>query len=238
MKRVLITGGARGLGKEITISLINAGYKVIVWDKTAKDQIDASYLTKLEDYVQVDLADLDQARQCLITSIQIRPVDVLILNASPRVFNHFIQFDSSDILLLTQAAFIGPAMILHDVCSQMIENGYGRIIIINSKSAVRGYSSGSLYCSYKSAWLALHESLEKELKSYAKNVTITTLCPDSFSDTDGRRLSGYQYITGNIIRHILQSFESTGSRIIFVATFHSRLSAALQYCIKIIKVFL
>jgi short-subunit dehydrogenase len=239
IRHVLITGGANGLGKEITLMLLKEGHSVIVLDKLPKYQIPEEFIGKLLDYWQVDLADLSQVRQVLekcITDAQIK-VDVFIANASPRIFKHFLDFSSQAITEITHASLTGHVLFMNGFLSSMLENNYGRIIVISSKSGVRGYSTGSMYSSLKSALITFHESLEKELKSYQKNVTITTICPDSFSDTLGKPLRHYESIINQIKKQILKSLTHKHSRLLFVAAFPGKLGIAFQYFHKLLRVF-
>jgi NAD(P)-dependent dehydrogenase (short-subunit alcohol dehydrogenase family) len=238
-RRILVTGGAGGLGKEITLALLKKGHSVIVLDRTPKHQIPAEWIDRLLDYRQVDLADLSRVQQVLDEYTIHAPsrIDVVIANASPRIFKQFKDFTRRDVVELTHASFTGHVLLINGFLSSMLEKDYGRIIVIGSKSGVCGYSSGSMYCSLKSAWIAFHESLAREFKSYRKNVTITTICPDSFSDTQGMPLRHHRFIVDRIEKEIFKSLDRPHSRLMFIAAFPGKFGIALQYLRKSIRVF-
>jgi short-subunit dehydrogenase len=119
----------------------------------------------------------------------------------------------------------------------MIENNYGRIIIISSRSAIQGYSTGSLYCSLKAAWVTLLESVERELKNCQKKITITTICPDSFSDQAGKKSQQYEHITEAIKKIVFKAISGKGSGIYFPAAFQTKIILSLQLFRKILKLW-
>ncbi len=237
-RNVLITGGAGGLGKEIALMLLKQGHSVIILDRAPKQSVPGEYLAQLYDYLQVDLADLDMLRQILddFKAKQVR-IDILIANAAPRVFKHFKDFTNQEIIQLTHASFTAHAIIINGLLPSMLHHNFGRIVTIGSKSGVLGYSSGSMYCSFKSALITFHESLEKELESYERNVTITTICPGSFSDTHGRPLSQYGFIVHHLKKQILKAICSKYSRLLFVAPISVKFGIAYQHIRKLVRIF-
>jgi len=237
-KTVLITGGAKGLGKELSLLLIEKGYPVIIVDKVNPEDLPPDFRSKLLDYFRLDLADtkavIEFIRQHL--SKNELAIDILVINAFPRVFKAFKDFKDQEIINFVNVALLSQLLIANVVAKRMIENDFGRIISINSKSHAYGYSSGSLYCSLKSAWMTFHESLSKELLQSNKNVSMTTICPDSFADTAGNKSRHYDFIIKAIKKRLLSALSRKKSSIYYAVTFKTRIIMTYQLFKKIVSI--
>ncbi|HOM41709.1 MAG TPA: SDR family oxidoreductase [Bacteroidales bacterium] len=239
-RTAIITGGASGLGQTLALTLINEGFSVIVLDKMPEEKLDKKYFSKLKKYIELDLSDIESVSSIINNYFEnevIKP-DVLIINAFPRIFKRFENFNKQDIVGFINCAFTGQLIILNYFLQKMIfNNQLANIIIIGSKSAVKGYSSGALYCSLKSAWITFHESLEKELASMKYNITVTTICPGSLTDTEGNKLSQYNLIVNKVKKELIKSINSSRSDIVFTIGFKSKLLLTFQILQKLLKVW-
>jgi short-subunit dehydrogenase len=238
-KTVLITGGAKGLGKELSLFLIEKGYSIIILDKVLPADLPPDFRKKLLDYFQLDLTDVNAVVEFIHHDLfkDNLLIDVFIINAFPRVFKNFKDFQSSEISDFVNAAFLSQLLIANVIVKRMIENDFGRIITISSKSNVQGYSTGSLYCSLKSAWITFHESLSRELLMSNKNVSITTICPDSFADTNGNKLRHYDFIIKSIKKRVLAALVKKKSAICYTVTFKNRLIISYEVFKRILNIW-
>ena len=111
----------------------------------------------------------------------------------------------------------------------MRKNKFGRIINISSISAFNGYKTGSLYCSTKSALLPFAEALSKELEEENNNITINTICPDSFVTIRGEKLEDFDKITGKIKERIREIIDGNGNGKVYnIFPFRSRIRYILS----------
>jgi 3-oxoacyl-[acyl-carrier protein] reductase len=228
MKKVLITGVSRGLGREMCLILANLGYQVHGISRTDQTLLDKELTNALHTYHQTDLAKRDEVDRF----IEKTPTDydLLILNAAGRTFKFFTEFSDDEITSFINGSFTHQLLILKHVLKDMAARKKGHIIIISSKSGIKGYSSGSIYCAVKGAWITVHESISRELRGTGINVL--TIIPDSFADQQGNRLP---YYSKNIekIKHILCHLEKFGkSKLIYSLTFKTRLAICFSYCKK------
>jgi short-subunit dehydrogenase len=238
-KTALITGGASGLGKELAQVLININISVIVLDKIPLENINDDFKRQLKKYIVLDLSDLDAVKIAIEDYFMKGKimVDILIINAFPRIFKNFQCFKDQEIIDFANSAFISQLILANYFKNKMIENNFGRIIIISSKSAIQGYSTGSLYCSLKAAWVTFHESVEKELKTCPKNISIITICPDSFSDQQGNRYPHYEKITRAVEKIVINAISRNGSGIYFPVIFWTKLTLSLKLFRKFLKLW-
>lgn len=200
---ILITGGAQGLGKNLAIHLHKLGHKIIILDIQPFKSISDLYKEIIQDYYEVDISDITAVENVLNIIVQkYKGIDVLINNASLRVFKNFIDFNKTEIKRYININFKTPVLLVKNIFPIMKKNGYGRIINISSKSAYWGYSTGSMYCSTKSALVKFTEAFGRELNVHNDNVTINAICPDSFKTITGKKLKGYNYITALIIKTV------------------------------------
>ncbi len=226
---VLITGGAGVLGRKIAEDLLAKGHGVFVLDKAM-----AKTTGQAAEFIRCDLGNQDDLSACfneLIT--RAGRVDVLINCASVRQFKMLADFTPTEIRQNIQVDFIAPVILANLCLPRMEKNNFGRIINISSISAYSGFSTGSLYCSSKNALITLGESLGKELKKTNGSVTINTICPGSFSKTDGTTLQSFPRITGSIVDTVDRIIHSgMNGRVINIFSFQNKLMESLRFLLK------
>ena len=228
MKKALVTGVSRGLGREMCLILDGLGYEVHGISRTDQALLDKELYGSLNTYYQVDLAEKTAINQFINENRD--SFDLFILNASGRSFKVFSKFQGSEIEYLINSSFTHQLLILNHVLKAMTARNKGHIIIISSKSGLKGYSSGSIYCAIKGAWITIHESVSRELKD--TGIKLLTIIPDSFADQQGNRLPFFQKNINNI-KSILSHLEQyRKSRIIYSLTPKTRLLLFLAYCKK------
>ena len=92
-KVVIVTGGARGIGKAIVLALAEVGYKVVLnYNKSEKEAIEIKeLLTKKEQIVEIYKADVSKKEEVRglveFTIERFGRIDVLVNNAGVYNFN-------------------------------------------------------------------------------------------------------------------------------------------------------
>ncbi len=197
MKNILITGGGSGLGKEIGMHLFKNGYKVYVIDRLKKNEIDSEYLKKIKKYYEYDLANIKEILNHLIEDNV--KIDILINNASIRLFKNFIDFTDSEIQNYINVNLISHLKLTR-YAIQSSENC--KIIWISSRAGFYGYSTGSMYCASKAFILRISEALSKEYKSSMKEITSNIICPSALTHLDGSKMKNYEKKIRKILKYI------------------------------------
>jgi 3-hydroxybutyrate dehydrogenase len=229
--KVLITGGSRGLGRQMAEYLCKQNHEVYIYGKSKTTEIDPSLYSILAGYTECDLSNRQEIETCLDALInQIGRIDVLINNAfvkQPKLLGDFL---SAEIQHNIDVDFLAP-VILSNLCLPIMKrNNFGRIINISSISAYKVYSTGTLYCSGNRALIAFSEALSKELSNLGGAVTVNVICPDSFSKIDGTILKNHRQITNSVLVNINRIIQTgLNGKVINVFTFKHRLRESFRY---------
>ena len=187
-KKVLITGGARGIGKQIALEFARHGSDIIICDsdksffnknefKKNKKEIEdmgVSYyglnldITKYEDIVRERKSILDLVGK----------IDVLVNNAGVVFGGKFLEVPIEKHRLTYDVNTHGIINMLHVFLQDLVDQPTAHIVNISSASGFIPLPGGSTYASSKAAVTSLSESLNTELKKEGNgHVGMTIVCP-------------------------------------------------------------
>jgi NAD(P)-dependent dehydrogenase (short-subunit alcohol dehydrogenase family) len=176
-RRVLVTGGRRGIGAAIAVGLASPGTTVVIHHVAASDEasaVAAQCRERKADAFVVE-ADLSVTEDVLALAEAAGPVDVLVNNAA-RASNVDLEVLTPDEWLATFAVNVTAPMLLSQALSRgMAERGWGRIINITSATVRMGGPSGPSYVSSKAALIGLTRSLARTLGR--SGVTVNAISP-------------------------------------------------------------
>jgi 3-oxoacyl-[acyl-carrier protein] reductase len=192
----LVTGGSRGIGKQIAIELAQAGADVAVAYRSGRDEAD-TVVQAVEQAgrravaLAADLSDPDQAQSLVSLATQaLGAVDILVNNAginpskpladlTAKDWRETIDVNLSSVFYVTQAAL-----------PSMRERGWGRIIILSSVAAQLGGVIGPHYAASKAGLLGLMHGYASQLVK--EGITANAIAP-ALVETD--MLKGNDAIT-------------------------------------------
>jgi len=179
-KRVILTGGASGIGRAATIRLNEEGCIVGIFDLNeagANETVSlcANQPGKALAYT-VDIADYDAVRQAVHAfESEVGPTELLanvagwdqavnFLDSTPEFWNTVIRINLQ-----------GPLNMHHIVVRGMAERGFGRVVNISSDAGRVGSSGESVYSACKGGIAAFTKTLARELAR--RGVTLNVVCP-------------------------------------------------------------
>jgi len=168
--RVLITGGARGLGLEFAAALAAAGAAVMIVgrDRAALDNAVEKIRGdggRVESTVVDVTAAASVAAGVAAAKTAFGGLDVLVNNAGlAGPLGPTWCVDQEDWWRTVETNLRGPESAARAVLPDMIAERHGRIVNIVSRAGVRGWPYVSAYAVSKAALIAFTENLARELR--------------------------------------------------------------------------
>lgn len=186
-RTALITGGARGIGRQIALDLGAAGYNVVVnYNKSEKQAMElVNELSAREIACQAIRADVSDAAQVkrMAEQVMFGTVDTLVNNAGIAHMG-LLQYDSEDDFdRVIGVDLKGVWLTTRQFLPGMIANGFGRVINISSFWAERGSSTETAYSAAKSGVNGLTKALSREVGEYVTvNAVVAGLIATEMND--------------------------------------------------------
>jgi all-trans-retinol dehydrogenase (NAD+) len=186
-KKVLITGGASGIGKLLAEKLAKRGAVVIIVDinlesaKAVATEIKSSGGKAYALYA--NLGDIESLKKCKTEVVALgMSVDILVNNAGIVFGGEFEKIPLDKHLLTYKINIDGMVAMTHLFFDQLREGNNSNIVNISSASGLIGLPYGTTYASSKWGVIGFSESLRLELiERNINNIHVTTVCPGYIS---------------------------------------------------------
>ena len=177
----LVTGGGRGIGREIASALTRSGAVVTVLGRHRPALDDVVAAGDARFAVVADVAEQAQIEAAIAEASARGPIDILIANAGAAESASFAKSDVALFRRMIDVNFMGVVHTVQAVLPAMRQRPYGRIVAVASTAGLKGYAYVSAYSAAKHAVIGLVRSLALELAT--TRVTVNAVCP-GFTDTD------------------------------------------------------
>ncbi|SDO65256.1 3-oxoacyl-[acyl-carrier protein] reductase [Actinacidiphila guanduensis] len=182
-KRVVITGGSRGIGREIALRFADSGARVVVnyaGNREAADSTVADLRARgvRAVAVQADVADEDGVRSVFDTAEQeFGGVDVVVHAAGVVHRAPLADLDLADLDRVLRTNVRGTFVVDREAVRRLARGG----ALINFASSVTRFSTpgNSVYTASKAAVEALTLTLSRELRG--RGVTVNAVAPGSIA---------------------------------------------------------
>ncbi len=175
-KRVLVTGGNRGLGLSVVKAMAAAGAEVFAWGRDEKALALAADLVKgLSDFCSFHRVDVCDEPAVIAAIEAMGPVDVLINNAGIARSRKVLETPTKELEDILAINLVGAFVVMREIARGMVENGGGLIINVASDAAIIGISGMGPYCASKHGLLGMGRSFSLELRE--QGLRVTTICP-------------------------------------------------------------
>jgi NAD(P)-dependent dehydrogenase (short-subunit alcohol dehydrogenase family) len=203
-KAAIVTGGARGIGLEITKALSREGAKVAICDVNAEGaKAAASSVTEQEGAraigVAVNVADPASVKQMIEAVLkEFGRIDILVNNAGVGGNTPFLDTTLEEWNRIIGINLTGAFLVAQAVSREMAKSGGGKIVNIVSLSGQRGGNGRAAYGSAKAGLELLTKVMAVELAPH--NINVNNIAPGAIETEmakyahDTATRSAYNYL--------------------------------------------
>ena len=186
MKTALVTGGSRGIGRAVTLSLARLGYHVLINyvsnETAARETLDA--IGGQGELLRFDVGDPEAVKAAVEGWQAAHPeewIEVLVNNAGIRKDNLLIWMEPNEWQSVINTNLNSFFNVTRAVIQPMLLHKYGRIVNIASLSGIKGLPGQANYSAAKGGLIAATKALAQEVAR--KKVTVNAVAP-GFIETD------------------------------------------------------
>lgn len=177
-KKILLTGGSTGIGRETAIQLASLGAELLICGREQNPLLETQQLI-LNASPQAKIVSLpcDIANESELAGLfekmdnEFGEIDILVNNAAVG-YGSITEGNFKDWSYVTQANLIASLSATHHAVKRMRKVGMGHIINVGSMSAQTKEPDSSVYVASKSGLRGFSESLRKEVNRYGIKVTL------------------------------------------------------------------
>ena len=183
-KVALVTGGTRGIGKELTTSLAQHGARVYFCGtnqelgETVAREINQNLAPESAgtSFIKVDVSNFTACSDMVAEiTAETKQIDFLINNAGITRDNLLLRLKESDWDEVMDVNLKGGFNCSKAVVRSMIKKRFGRIIFLSSVIGLMGNSGQANYAAAKAGVIGFGRSLARELAS--RNITSNIIAP-------------------------------------------------------------
>ena len=174
-KTALVTGGAGELGSAVVKCLVKDGYRVAIADKNAEGAKTLAAELKGTVAIPFDALDVADCGAMLATAKEtLGSIDVIVHAVSKRVYQTLIEMDAAEWAFVFKTNFYSLANVFRAAAPILREQGYGRVIHINSRAGKMG-AYGESACS--AAMHACRAYVRAAAAEYGKHgIRVNAIC--------------------------------------------------------------
>lgn len=182
-QRVVITGGASGLGRRMAMEFARQGAELVLWD------LDAVRLRRVVAEVEqlggrkawgfeCDVSDKRAvAEVAAVVEHEVGPVDIVVNNAGIVSGRPFLELSDEAIERTFGVNTLALFWVTRAFLPGMLERNRGHVLTVASASGWVGVAKLADYAASKWAAVGFDESLRMELRKRGSTVRTTCLCP-------------------------------------------------------------
>lgn len=191
-----ITGASRGLGFEITKSLLSNGYKVVATARNPKTIEEALGNSENLLALPLDVTKQSDADNAILKAKEhFGKIDILVNNAGYGQLDWFENISDAQIRQQFETNIFGVMNVTRAILPIMRTQGSGNIFTVSSVSGLFSVAGASIYASSKFAVEGFMEGLTQELKPFGIH---STLIEPGFFNTDFLDSSSLKYGDKNL----------------------------------------
>ncbi|MEI7616590.1 MAG: 3-oxoacyl-[acyl-carrier-protein] reductase [Actinomycetota bacterium] len=181
-KVCIITGGGRGIGKEICSYFLKEGAVVCIFDLNEAEalntieQFDKQYGNARSAFYLVDVTSAQSVENAVEEIIKkFERIDILVNNAGITSDNLVLRMDIDEWKKVIDINLTGTFICSKYVSRYMLKQKSGRIINMSSVIGIKGNAGQSNYSASKAGVIGLTKSMAREFAS--RNINVNAIAP-------------------------------------------------------------
>ena len=186
-KTAIVTGGARGIGRAISVKLASEGANVVICDIAINEAAEETVKLIEEQGVKaaafaVNVTVPEDCENLFKQAAEVfGKVDILVNNAGVTRDNLIMRMKEEEFDLVIATNLKGTYNMMKAATRPMMKARYGRIVNISSVVGIYGNAGQVNYSASKAGVIGMTKSLAKELGS--RGITVNAVAP-GFIETD------------------------------------------------------
>ncbi|CAM3720343.1 glucose 1-dehydrogenase [Aeromicrobium ponti] len=185
-KRIIVTGGSKGIGREIALAFAKLGSIVVITGRNESDLSDTTRELKQHNPVcssiKADMQNVSQIYSMVDEAVEhMGGLDIIINNAGINIPKPAIDVTEDDWDAIIDTNLKGTFFCSQRAGKYLILQKQGKVINIVSQMAFVGYIKRSAYCSSKGGAVQLTKALAVEWAPY--NIKVNAVAP-TFIETE------------------------------------------------------
>lgn len=194
MNRAIIVGATSGIGRELTLRLVDNGYKVGVIGRR-EDKLQELVSSKEgQIFAQcADIVDIDKTKSTIESLISdLGGLDLIVISSGYGEINKELNFETERNTI--DVNILGFTAIADFAYSYFAPQGHGHIVGITSVMGLRGSCAAPAYSATKAYQQNYLESLQQRACADKKNIVVTDIRPGSV-DTAMMKGEGHFWVS-------------------------------------------
>ncbi len=188
-KFALVTGGSRGIGRAICVTLAEMGYNVLINYQSNEDEANKTLSLVREKGVDGEIMRFNVGRQEEVETVlgawieanKDKEIEVLVNNAGIRKDNLMMWMSDQEWHSVLDTAVDGFFFVTRLIIKNMLVKKYGRVVNVVSLSGLKGLPGQTNYSASKAAVIGATKALAQEVGR--RGITVNAVAP-GFIKTD------------------------------------------------------